>query len=98
MSRDIQVYAKKKTTVAIEDILARLRDLGIAAEWKTDPFVEFFTKSARKGAWRAGFIALEGGEESEDKINLATGKLQKADKEDLVESYADKLSDAQRKA
>ena len=97
MSRDVQVYAKKKTTVPIKDILARLRDLGIAAEWKADPLAEVSKKSARQGAWRAGVFVPEGDTESQTQIVVTNESLKKDDTLDVIEGYDDVLTEAQRK-
>ncbi len=98
MSRDVNVYARKEATIPIDEILAQMRARGIPVDWKTDPFVEFFTGSHAPGAWTAGYFLPEGSTDTKSQISISTKAIEKGTAERLVAAYKDVITEPQREA
>jgi len=88
VSRDITVYARKKETVSIDEILLAVRARQLPVEWRSG--------SARKSAptaWRTGDFRVEG-----RSIETYTRPLTKRHVRDASTAYDAVLSESQREA
>lgn len=92
MTREVVIYAPEKGPISMRLILDELGARGLSSEWKST----FLSERGDLDNWSAGYIVPNG--ESAATVSAFTEDFEDYLREEIIESYENDLTNAQRQA